>query len=77
MTSPRSLVSDDRPVAIVAGVGPGIGRSTALGLARQGYDVAVAARRIEYLNWVSSARAGWLCRPTWARWRRAVRWRSR
>jgi len=43
-------MSEGRRVAIVAGVGPGIGRSTALGLAGQGYDVAVAARRIEYLN---------------------------
>jgi len=45
-------MSDPRRVAVVAGVGPGIGRSTALGLAAQGYDVAVAARRIEYLDTV-------------------------
>jgi NAD(P)-dependent dehydrogenase (short-subunit alcohol dehydrogenase family) len=32
-------------VAIVTGVGPGIGRSTALGLARAGCDVVLAARR--------------------------------
>ncbi|MCH2173699.1 SDR family oxidoreductase [Myxococcota bacterium] len=32
-------------VAIVAGAGPGIGRSTALALARDGADVVVAARR--------------------------------
>ena len=43
-------MSESRRVAIVAGVGPGIGRSTALGLAGQGYDVAVAARRTEYLD---------------------------
>jgi NAD(P)-dependent dehydrogenase (short-subunit alcohol dehydrogenase family) len=43
-------MSDPRRVAVVAGVGPGIGRSTALGLAAQGYDVAVAARRSEYLD---------------------------
>jgi NAD(P)-dependent dehydrogenase (short-subunit alcohol dehydrogenase family) len=43
-------MSDVRRVAVVAGVGPGIGRSTALGLARAGYDVAVAARRAEYLD---------------------------
>jgi 3-oxoacyl-[acyl-carrier protein] reductase len=45
-------MSDTRPVAVVAGVGPGIGRSTALGLGRRGYDVAVAARRVEYLDTV-------------------------
>jgi NAD(P)-dependent dehydrogenase (short-subunit alcohol dehydrogenase family) len=32
-------------VAIVTGVGPGIGRSTALGLARAGCDIVLAARR--------------------------------
>jgi NAD(P)-dependent dehydrogenase (short-subunit alcohol dehydrogenase family) len=45
-------MTDPRRVAVVAGVGPGIGRSTALGLAAQGYDVAVAARRTEYLDTV-------------------------
>jgi NAD(P)-dependent dehydrogenase (short-subunit alcohol dehydrogenase family) len=34
-------------VAIVAGVGPGMGRSIALGLARGGMDVVLAARRAE------------------------------
>jgi NAD(P)-dependent dehydrogenase (short-subunit alcohol dehydrogenase family) len=43
-------MSEPRRVAVVAGVGPGIGRSTALGLAAEGYDVAVAARRTEYLD---------------------------
>jgi 3-oxoacyl-[acyl-carrier protein] reductase len=43
-------MSEPRRVAIVAGVGPGIGRSTALGLAAQGCDVAVAARRSESLD---------------------------
>jgi NAD(P)-dependent dehydrogenase (short-subunit alcohol dehydrogenase family) len=41
-------MSEPRRVAVVAGVGPGIGRSTALGLAAKGCDVAVAARRSEY-----------------------------
>ena len=36
-------------VAIVTGVGPGIGRSTAVALANEGCDVAVAARRADYL----------------------------
>ncbi len=45
-------MSEAPRVAVVAGVGPGIGRSTALGLAAQGYDVAVAARRTEYLDFV-------------------------
>jgi NAD(P)-dependent dehydrogenase (short-subunit alcohol dehydrogenase family) len=39
-----------RRVAVVTGVGPGIGRSAALALARDGCDVAVAARRAEYLD---------------------------
>jgi NAD(P)-dependent dehydrogenase (short-subunit alcohol dehydrogenase family) len=43
-------MSEPRRVAVVAGVGPGIGRSTALGLAAQGCDVAVAARRSDYLD---------------------------
>jgi 3-oxoacyl-[acyl-carrier protein] reductase len=43
-------MSDDARVAIVTGVGPGIGRSTALALAREGCDVVVAARRAEYLD---------------------------
>jgi 3-oxoacyl-[acyl-carrier protein] reductase len=43
-------MTEPRRVAVVAGVGPGIGRSTALGLAAQGCDVAVAARRSEYLD---------------------------
>lgn len=37
-------------VAVVTGVGPGIGRSTALALAREGCDVVVAARRADYLD---------------------------
>ena len=37
-------------VAIVTGVGPGIGRSTALALAQEGCDVVVAARRADYLD---------------------------
>jgi NAD(P)-dependent dehydrogenase (short-subunit alcohol dehydrogenase family) len=41
-----------RRVAVVTGVGPGIGRSTALALAREGCDVVVAARRADYLDQV-------------------------
>jgi NAD(P)-dependent dehydrogenase (short-subunit alcohol dehydrogenase family) len=43
-------VTDARRVAVVTGVGPGIGRSTALALAREGCDVVVAARRADYLD---------------------------
>lgn len=43
-------MSDDARVAIVTGVGPGIGRSTAVALAREGCDVVVAARRTEFLD---------------------------
>jgi 3-oxoacyl-[acyl-carrier protein] reductase len=40
---------------VVTGVGPGIGRSTALALARDGCDVVVAARRAAYLDEVAGA----------------------
>ena len=43
-------MSGDRRLAVVTGVGPGIGRSTALALAHDGCDVVVAARRAEYLD---------------------------
>ena len=43
-------MSGDRRLAVVTGVGPWIGRSTALALARDGCDVVVAARRAEYLD---------------------------
>jgi 3-oxoacyl-[acyl-carrier protein] reductase len=43
-------VSGSRRVAVVTGVGPGIGRSTAMALALDGCDVVVAARRAEYLD---------------------------
>jgi 3-oxoacyl-[acyl-carrier protein] reductase len=39
-----------RRVAVVTGVGAGIGRSTALALARDGCDVAIAARTVSYLD---------------------------
>jgi NAD(P)-dependent dehydrogenase (short-subunit alcohol dehydrogenase family) len=42
-------VNATRRIAVVTGVGPGIGRSTALALARDGCDVVIAARRAEYL----------------------------
>jgi NAD(P)-dependent dehydrogenase (short-subunit alcohol dehydrogenase family) len=40
----------DGKVAIVAGVGPGLGRSVARVLAREGADLALAARRTEHLE---------------------------
>ena len=43
-------MSAARRVAIVTGVGPGIGRSSALALARDGCDVAIAARSADYLD---------------------------
>jgi NAD(P)-dependent dehydrogenase (short-subunit alcohol dehydrogenase family) len=43
-------VNTPRRVAIVTGVGAGIGRSTALALARDGCDVAIAARTAAYLD---------------------------
>jgi NAD(P)-dependent dehydrogenase (short-subunit alcohol dehydrogenase family) len=41
-------------VAVVSGVGPGMGRSIALGLARGGVDVVLAARRAERLEAVAA-----------------------
>jgi NAD(P)-dependent dehydrogenase (short-subunit alcohol dehydrogenase family) len=41
-------------VAVVTGVGPGMGRSVALGLARGGVDVVLAARRAERLEAVAA-----------------------
>ena len=40
-------------VAIVTGIGPGMGRSIALGFARGGVDIALAARRVERLEEVA------------------------
>jgi NAD(P)-dependent dehydrogenase (short-subunit alcohol dehydrogenase family) len=43
----------DGKAAIVAGVGPGLGRSIAWALAREGAGVALAARRVEQLEAVA------------------------
>ena len=37
----------ENKVAIVSGSGPGLGKEVALGLAREGADVVVAARRAD------------------------------
>jgi NAD(P)-dependent dehydrogenase (short-subunit alcohol dehydrogenase family) len=47
-------MNEVRRVAVVTGVGPGIGRSIALGLARDGCDVALAARTESYLHEVAA-----------------------
>lgn len=47
-------MTGQRRVAIVTGVGAGIGRSTALGLAREGFDVVLAARTAAYLDEVAA-----------------------
>src|SRR5215213_3284204 len=41
---------DDRRVALVTGAGTGIGRAAALALLGGGYDVVLAARRVEPLE---------------------------
>jgi NAD(P)-dependent dehydrogenase (short-subunit alcohol dehydrogenase family) len=41
--------------ALVSGIGPGLGRAVALALAREGADVALAARRKEHLEPVAAA----------------------
>lgn len=46
-SSPFSSPASDRPVAVITGAGQGIGRHTALGLARAGFHVAVVARSAE------------------------------
>jgi len=43
----------DEKIAIVTGVGPGLGRSTAVGLARRGADVVLGARTRSYLEGVA------------------------
>ena len=40
-------------VAVVSGVGPGMGRSVALGFARHGVDLVLGARRVERLDSVA------------------------
>lgn len=44
----------ENKIGIVSGVGPGIGRSIALALAREGADVALAARSEETLREVAA-----------------------
>ena len=41
-------------VAIVSGIGPGMGRALALACAAQGADIALAARRQEHLDHVAA-----------------------
>ena len=50
-------MSDPRKVALVTGASRGIGEETAVALARDGYDVALAARGVEALEKVA-ARCG-------------------
>jgi NAD(P)-dependent dehydrogenase (short-subunit alcohol dehydrogenase family) len=42
-------------VCLIVGAGPGIGQACALAFAREGYDVAMAARRIEPLRGIAAS----------------------
>lgn len=46
----KAAHGDGPPLAIIAGAGPGIGRSVALAFAREGYAIALLARRPEALQ---------------------------
>jgi NAD(P)-dependent dehydrogenase (short-subunit alcohol dehydrogenase family) len=52
-------------VALVSGAGPGLGRATALALARHGADIALAARRSDVLESVAAEVAAIGRRVTW------------
>jgi NAD(P)-dependent dehydrogenase (short-subunit alcohol dehydrogenase family) len=52
-------------VAVVSGVGPGLGRSMAVELARHGADVVLAARRVEHLEAVGAEIAALGRRAEW------------
>ena len=57
-------MSMSEPVAIITGAGRGIGRATALELARRGYRLALASRRGEDLDETARLAGGGLCVPT-------------
>lgn len=50
--------SSDRPVAVVTGASSGIGEATARQLANQGYEVVVAARRLDRLEQLTAEIGG-------------------
>tara|TARA_R110002020_G_scaffold18686_9_gene64840 strand:- start:2462 stop:3235 length:774 start_codon:yes stop_codon:yes gene_type:complete len=50
---------EGKKVAVVTGGGSGIGRAVALGLARQGYDVAICGRRLDALELVQRELGGY------------------